>query len=88
MERSASFYREFHQALPQLLKPDGLYSFFNGCDKLCSGQCITACSCQKAMQRLRLQRHEWCPALLLRLAADNAFFHSVCCRIVAAELAR
>lgn len=44
--------REFHQALPQLLKPDGLYSFFNG------------------------------------LAADNAFFHNVCCRVVAAELAR
>lgn len=39
-------------ALPQLLKPEGLYSFFNG------------------------------------LAADNAFFHSVCCRVVTAELAR
>ena len=44
--------REFHQALPKLLKPEGLYSFFNG------------------------------------LAADNAFFHSVCCRVVAAELQR
>lgn len=45
-------HREFHAALPKLLKPEGLYSFFNG------------------------------------LAADNAFFHSVCCRVVTAELAR
>ncbi len=39
-------------ALSQLLKPEGLYSFFNG------------------------------------LAADNAFFHAVCCRVVTAEVAR
>lgn len=31
---------------------------------------------------------EMAASVLLRLAADNAFFHSVCCRIVAAELAR
>ena len=38
-------------ALRTLLRPDGIYSFFNG------------------------------------LAADNATFHTVCCRIVAGELA-
>ena len=44
--------RAFHEELPRLLKPEGLYSFFNG------------------------------------LAADNGFFHAVCCRVVAAELSR
>lgn len=44
--------RHFHMALPQLLRPDGIYSFFNG------------------------------------LAATNATFHTVCCRVVAGELAR
>ncbi|KAK9793217.1 hypothetical protein WJX73_003588 [Symbiochloris irregularis] len=44
--------RQFHLALPKLLRPDGIYSFFNG------------------------------------LAATNATFHTVCCRVVAGELAR
>lgn len=39
-------------ALPKLLRPDGIYSFFNG------------------------------------LAATNATFHTVCCRVVAGELSR
>jgi hypothetical protein len=41
--------REFHQALPQLLKPEGLYSFFNGCEADVKHVCGTAagpgCSC-------------------------------------------
>ena len=44
--------RSFHAEVPQLLRPGGVYSFFNG------------------------------------LAADNAFFHVVCCHVVQAELAR
>ena len=44
--------RSFHAELPRLLRPGGIYSFFNG------------------------------------LAADNAFFHVVCCHVVQAELAR
>jgi protein arginine N-methyltransferase 2 len=43
--------RDFHALLPELLRPNGVYSYFNG------------------------------------LAADNAFFHSVYCRLVQMELA-
>ena len=43
--------RDFHEHLPKLLKPGGIYSFFNG------------------------------------LAADNAFFHQVCCQVAQCELA-
>jgi spermidine synthase len=73
-KRATCFCREFHQALPQLLKPDGLYSFFNGyvlwfqCVQL-SGTLATPCLQPKPRSISVSTRHQ-VPSRTPRCAAQ------------------